>query len=281
MSKIKHAKVKNTGLIFELLVRQVASDTMNNKDSSALRIISRNFKKNSELSKELKLYRSLHEETFNSQRKAEMFLEAVLRTKRSINETALKREKYNLIKDIRNNYNIEDFFKSRVSNYKLHASVYKLFEFTEADDPKEYVENRFALTEYISTARKKETETVPVLTNEDKDVRLLASKLIIDRFNEKYSSLNESQKRLLREYINNVTNSVTLKQFIVKESITLRDTLNKLKTAVPSKVIRIKLNEVANLLTTMSRRNNVEDKDILTMLRYYELVEELKNVKEK
>lgn len=281
MSKIKHAKVKNTGLIFELLVRQVASDTMNNKDSSALRIISRNFKKNSELSKELKLYRSLHEETFNSQRKAEMFLEAVLRTKRSINETALKREKYNLIKDIRNNYNIEDFFKSRVSNYKLHASVYKLFEFTEADDPKEYVENRFALTEYISTARKKETETVPVLTNEDKDVRLLASKLIIDRFNEKYSSLNESQKRLLREYINNVTNSVTLKQFIVKESITLRDTLNKLKTTVPSKVIRIKLNEVANLLTTMSRRNNVQDKDILTMLRYYELVEELKNVKEK
>ena len=281
MSKIKHAKVKNTGLIFELLVRQVASDTMNNKDSSALRIISRNFKKNSELSKELKLYRSLHEETFNSQRKAEMFLEAVLRTKRSINETALKREKYNLIKDIRNNYNIEDFFKSRVSNYKLHASVYKLFEFTEADDPKEYVENRFALKEYISTARKKETETVPVLTNEDKDVRLLASKLIIDRFNEKYSSLNESQKRLLREYINNVTNSVTLKQFIVKESITLRDALNKLKTAVPSKVIRIKLNEVANLLTTMSRRNNVQDKDILTMLRYYELVEELKNVKEK
>ena len=97
MSKIKHAKVKNTGLIFELLVRQVASDTMNNKDSVALRIIKRNFKKNSELSKELKLYRSLHEETFNSQRKAEMFLEAILRTKRSINETALKREKYNLI----------------------------------------------------------------------------------------------------------------------------------------------------------------------------------------
>lgn len=281
MSKIKHAKVKNTGLIFELLVRQVASDTMNNKDSAALRIIKRNFKKNSELSKELKLYRSLHEETFNSQRKAEMFLEAVLRAKHSINETALKREKYNLIKEIRSNYNIEDFFKSRVNNYKLHASIYKLFEFNESDDPKEYVDNRYALTEYICTVRKAEIEAVPVLTNEDKDIRLLASKLIIDRFNEKYSSLNESQKRLLREYINNVTNSVTLKQFIVKESAILRDVINKLKTTVPSKVIRIKLNEVANLLTTMSRRNNIEDKDILTMLRYYELVEELKNVKER
>ena len=151
----------------------------------------------------------------------------------------------------------------------------------ESDDPKEYVDNRYALTEYICTVRKAEIEAVPVLTNEDKDIRLLASKLIIDRFNEKYSSLNESQKRLLREYINNVTNSVTLKQFIVKESAILRDGINKLKTTVPSKVIRIKLNEVANLLTTMSRRNNVQDKDILTMLRYYELVEELKNVKEK
>ena len=136
------------------------------------------------------------------------------------------------------------------------------------------------MTEYICRDHKNEA-VVPTLTNENKDVRLLASKLIIDKFNEKYATLNESQKRLLREYINTVTNSVTLKQFIVKESITLRDTLNKLKTTVPSKVIRIKLNEVANLLTTMSRRNNIEDKDILTMLRYYELVEELKNIKEK
>jgi hypothetical protein len=281
MSKIKHAKVKNTGLIFELLVRQVASDTMNNKNSTALRIIKRNFRKNSELAKELKLYRSLHEETFSSQRKAEMFLEAVLRTKRAINETALKREKYNLIKEIRSQYNIEDFFKSRVNNYKLHASIYKLFEFSEADDPKEYVENRFALAEYICAERKVNKETIPVLTNEDKDIRILASKIIIDRFNEKYSTLNESQKRLLREYINTVTNSVTLKQFVVKESVTLRDTINKLKTSVTSKVIRIKLNEVANLLTTMSRRNNIEDKDILTMLRYYELVDELQKVKGK
>jgi hypothetical protein len=281
MSKIKHAKVKNTGLIFELLVRQVASDTMNNKNSTALRIIKRNFRKNSELAKELKLYRSLHEETFSSQRKAEMFLEAVLRTKRAINETALKREKYNLIKEIRSQYNIEDFFKSRVNNYKLHASIYKLFEFSEADDPKEYVENRFALAEYICAERKVNKEIIPVLTNEDKDIRILASKIIIDRFNEKYSTLNESQKRLLREYINTVTNSVTLKQFVVKESVTLRDTINKLKTSVTSKVIRIKLNEVANLLTTMSRRNNIEDKDILTMLRYYELVDELQKVKGK
>ena len=280
MSKIKHAKVKNTGLIFELLVRQVASDTMNNRNSKALGIIKRNFSKNSELSKELKLYRSLHEEKFDSQKKAEMFLEAVLRTKHAINESVIKREKYNLIKDIRSHYNIDEFFTSRVSNYKLHASIYKLFEFIESDDPKEYVNNRFAMMEHICT-KTTITSADPTLATENKDIRILASKLIVDKFNEKYATLNESQKRLLREYINNVTNSATLKQFVISEATMLRQNLNKIKTTVPSKVIRIKLNEVANLLTTMSRRNVIEDKDILTMLRYYELVDELQQVKGK
>jgi hypothetical protein len=280
MSKIKHAKVKNTGLIFELLVRQVASDTMNNRNSKALGIIKRNFSKNSELAKELKLYRSLHEEKFDSQKKAEMFLEAVLRTKRAISESAIKREKYNLIKDIRSHYNIDEFFTSRVSNYKLHASIYKLFEFTESDDPKEYVDNRFAMMEHICT-KSMATAVTPTLAVENKDVRILASKLIVDKFNEKYATLNESQKRLLREYINNVTNSTTLKQFIVTEANILQQNLNKIKTVVPSKVIRIKLNEVSNLLTTMSRRKSIDDKDILTMLRYYELVDELQKVKGK
>jgi hypothetical protein len=280
MSKIKHAKVKNTGLIFELLVRQVASDTMNNRNSKALGIIKRNFSKNSELSKELKLYRSLHEEKFDSQKKAEMFLEAVLRTKHAINESAIKREKYNLIKDIRSHYNIDEFFASRVSNYKLHASIYKLFEFIESDDPKEYVNNCFAMMEHICTKTTTVSAT-PTLATENKDIRILASKLIVDKFNEKYATLNESQKRLLREYINNVTNSATLKQFVISEASILCQNLNKIKTTVPSKVIRIKLNEVANLLTTMSRRNVIEDKDILTMLRYYELVDELQKIKGK
>jgi hypothetical protein len=280
MSKIKHAKVKNTGLIFELLVRQVASDTMNNRNSKALGIIKRNFSKNSELAKELKLYRSLHEEKFDSQKKAEMFLEAVLRTKRAINESAIKREKYNLIKDIRSHYNIDEFFTSRVSNYKLHASIYKLFEFSESDDPKEYVNNRFAMMEHICT-KATISATTPTLATENKDIRILASKLIVDKFNEKYATLNESQKRLLREYINNVTNSATLKQFVISEANILRQNLNKIKTTVPSKVIRIKLNEVANLLTNMSHRKTIEDKDILTMLRYYELVDELQKVKGK
>jgi len=277
MKRIKHSKVKNTGLIFELLVRQVASDTMNNSESKALRVIKKHYKANSALSEELKLYRTLAEEKFSTLHKAEKFVEAVLRARKSINESQLRRDKYNLIKDLKSNYNVGDFFKSKVKNYKLHASTYKLFEFAEADDPKEYVSSKFTLVEHVQTAPKQK-EAAPSLTSEHKDVRILASKMVVDKFNDKYSKLSAPQKRMLREYINTVTNSVKLRKYILNETKSLKESVTKLSKTVPSKVIRIKLNEVANLLKELSKKHSIEDKDVLTMLRYYELVSELKKV---
>ena len=139
MRRIKHSKVKNTGLIFELLVRQVASDTMNNKNSKALRVIKRHFNSKSELAKELKLYRTVSSEKFKTENKASQFVDACIKARKNINEAQLRRDKYNLIKDLKSSFNIDEFFKSRVSNYKLHASTYKLFEHAPSDDPKESI----------------------------------------------------------------------------------------------------------------------------------------------
>ena len=277
MKRIKHSKVKNTGLIFELLVRQVASDTMNNRNSKALRVIKKHYNAKSELQKELKLYRTLSEEKFASEYKAEKFVEAVLQARKNINESQLRRDKYNLIKDLKENYNVDDFFKSRVKHYKLHAATFKLFEYAEADDPKEYVSSKFTLVEHVQTSPKKK-DKAPSLNSEHKDVRILASKLVVDKFNEKYSKLSNMQKSMLREYINNVTNSVKLKKYVVTETKKLHDKISILKSSVPSKVIRIKLNEVANLLSELNKKHIVEDKDVLTMLRYYELINELKKI---
>ena len=277
MKRIKHSKVKNTGLIFELLVRQVASDTMNNKDSKALRVLKKHYNAKSELTKELKLYRTLSEEKFTNESKAEKFVEAVLKARKNINESQLRRDKYNLIKDLKSNYIIEEFFKSRVKNYKLHASTYKLFEYAEADDPKEYITSKFALVEHVQSLSKK-SESAPTLTSENKDVRILASKIVVDKFNEKYSGLSSLQKKMLREYINNVTNSVKLRKYVLTEIKNLRTNIKSLRSSIPSKVIRIKLNEVNNLLLTLGKKHLIEDKDVLTMLRYYELVNELKKV---
>lgn len=282
MSRIKHSKVKNTGLIFELLVRQVAADTMNGTRSKALQIIKKNFNNNTELNKELKLYRAVHEEKFNSDAKAHAFLTAVIKSKKMINESSIKREKFNLIKEIRSAYDIEDFFKARVNNYRIHASIYKLLEFAEADDPKEYVETKFALLEHVRTVPSKTEATKPMLESENKDVRILASKIIVDRFNEKYSSqLTTEQKSLLRQYINTVSNSTSLKDYVIKEAKSISEQLKTLKSTIPSKVLRIKLNEVSNLLSSLSKKHVIEDKDVLTMLRYYELVSELNKVKGK
>ena len=278
MKRIKHSKYKNTGLIFELLVRQVASDTMHNKDSKALRIIKKHFSKNSELSKELKLYRSLYEEKFTNERKAELFLDAVLLSRRQINESQLRREKYNLVKEIKNLLDSQEFFNARISTYTQHAAIYRLFEFTEADDPRGYVDNKIALIEHIQCQNKNEVK--PLLISEDKDIRILASRMVVDKFNEKYANLNSSQKRMLREYINNVTNSSNLKTYIINETTKLETEIRALATAIPSKIVRIKLNEVIGLLGQLRQKRTIQDKEIVTMLRYYELIAELKKVKE-
>jgi len=278
MKRMKHSKYKNTGLIFELLVRQVASDTMHNRDSKALHILKRHFSKNAELSKELKLYRSLHEEKFTNERKAELFLDAVLKSRRQLNESQLRREKYNLVKEINTVLDTTEFFNARITSYKQHAAIYKLFEFTESDDPRSYVDNRSSLVEHIQTQTKAEEKVS--LVSEDKDIRILASKMVVDKFNEKYSTLSAPQKRMLREYINNVTNSSKLKAYVITETTKIESEIQSLKRQVVSKVTRIKLNEVSSLLSQLRQKHVIQDKDIVTMLRYYELVEELKKAKE-
>jgi hypothetical protein len=200
-----------------------------------------------------------------------------LKARKNINESQLRRDKYNLIKDLKENFNVNEFFKSRVSNYKVQAATYKLFEYNAADDPKEYVSSKSAITEHVQTTTLPGKQTQK-LSQENKDVRILASKLVVDKFNNKYSKLSQPQKRMLREYINNVSNSVNLKKYVVNETKQLQTSLLSSKSNIPSKVIRIKLKEVANLLNKLGKKHVVEDKDVLTMLRYYELVNELKNI---
>ena len=228
MTHIKHSKFKNTGLLFELLVRQVASDVMNGTESTALNLIKRHFKSGSELSKELKLYRSLSEEKFSTEKKADMFIDACISSRNRLQESILRREKYNLIKDLKKSFVTESFLKSRVKNYKLQASIYKLFESTDFEDPKSVVSNRYAIIDNILSTK---PTTKKKLVKEDKDVRLLASKIMIDKFNKKYSNLSKNQQKMLREYINNVTNTVTLKEYITTESHKLINEMTRLKTS--------------------------------------------------
>jgi hypothetical protein len=281
MKALRHSKLKNTGVLFELLVRQVASDTLNNSDSKALPILKKYFSKSTELAKELNLYQTLVKERFSKEDKANHLVEAVIASRKRLNESVLNRQKYNLIKEIKSTFDLENFFNSKINNYKVLAATYKLFEFTIADNPVESVNNRYTLIEHITQKSVKKTtelDEMSAFVKQDKDVRLLSYKILVDKFNEKYSGLNESQKSILRHYINTVTDGTELKEFIVKEVAKLKRELNSLNTKVSDKVVKIKLSEVLNLLSEISNAKVIKENHILNLLRYNELVKELKKI---
>jgi hypothetical protein len=281
MKNLKHSKFKNTGVLFELLVRQVASDTLNNNDSKAIPLIKKYFAKSTELAKELNLYQTLVKEKFSKEDKANHLIDAVLAAKVHINQAVLARQKYNLIKEIKANYILEDFFKSKVNNYKTLAAICNLFEHSIADNPVESVNNRYTIVEYIIRAESKKPNQVNEISEfikQDKDIRLLSYKILVDKFNEKYSNLNEGQKDLLRHYINAVSEGTELKEFITNEVTKLQKDLKTLTSKVDDPVVKIKLSEVTNLLKEISNAKSIKDNHVLNLLRYHELIKELKKI---
>ena len=276
MGRLKHSKFKNTGILFELLVRQIASDTLSDTTCYATKIIQNHFKKGSQLARELKLYQSLTKENFDSQYKASEFLNIILKERAKLNESVLRREKYNLIKSIKDSYVIEDFFKYRVSNYREMASAYKLFENVESTSPKEYVDCKNTIFEAITTDKVviKEEKVSEEYSKQPKEVRLLAYKFLVDSFNSKYSGLSESQKLILKNYINNIDNSDTLRKFVVSEVAKLRRELKLIK--ISDKVTKIKLNETVNLISELTKHKVINENQILALLRYHQLLQELR-----
>lgn len=278
MAKLKHSKYKNTGILFELLVRQIATDTLNNKDSKATHIIKEFFRNKTELAKELKLYQSLISESFNSEYKASEFLNIILLERSKLNESTLAREKYNLIKEIKKRFVLEDFFNYRVSNYKQNASIYKLFEHKNSDNPTEWVDCKSTLLENL-TGNVKNSDKIILKINEEyakqpKEVRLLAWRMLIENFNNKYTNLSEKQRNILKEYINSVDNSDKLKKFVIRECDLLNKNLKSIK--ITDKVTEIKVNEVIKLISKLKSSKVITESQVLSILRYYELYSELK-----
>jgi hypothetical protein len=279
MSKLKHSKYKNTGLLFEMLVRQIASDTASNKDSAALDIIKTYFGKNKPLAKELELYYIVLNEKVSDNSKAHTVVDALCYSYNNLNKSSLRKEKYNLVKEIKEHYNTEEFFKYNVDNYKILASVNLLFENYSKLNPLSLVKYKTVLAEHLSSnndsPKLKKNKILEDYSKEDKEIRLLSYKILLERFNQKYSGLNGKQKKLLREYINNISNMGILKEYYNGEISSLKLSLSKLTKNVKDEVVKIKLNEIVNLLSPLDKTTNIKDDDITNLLRFYELEHEL------
>ena len=278
--KPKHSKYKNTGILFELLTRQITSETISNAQPKAVGILRKFFGNNSVLLKEYQIYHALLNKKFTKEVNANVLIETLVNAHSKLNKSVLRRERYNLVREIKDTYNIEDFFKAKIPNYKIYASVYNLLE-NKSANPMSVVNSKVAILEHITDKGLPNKPKKEIVMEEyekfDKETRALTYKMLMEKFNEKYSSLATNQRTLLKEYVYNVSNSPKLKAFLNKEIEQVKSDIETLSEGA-DQVTKIKLTEVKNMIKPLCKKSSVHDDNIINLLNYYSLVNELKSV---
>lgn len=283
--KVKHSKFRNTGLIFELLVKQIASDTLNNRDSAAVSLVKKYFTGKTALAKEFKLYEFIAKNKNISQSKAEAIVSTITEISRRLNQQQLKELKYNLISDIKENYNVEEFFSIQIRDYKPFAALYCLLEAqNNADlvDPNVLVENKTTILEHLTSTPQKEADVKDTLIEDyakyDKDLRLLTFKILLEKFNDKYKNLLPEQKNILREFITSVNSNARLRNVVNEELIKIASDVKDLLHNVKDEVVKIKLEEVSKAILPISKTEKITDAHLVNLMQYYDLVNELRSI---
>jgi hypothetical protein len=282
MNQIKHSKYKNTGIIFELLVRQVTNDVLATGDSPSVKILKKYFS-NTELAKEQRLYNLVNTQERFTEGKAETILQTIAESALKFDLQKLNKEKYNLIKEIKKHYDLNNFFKNKINNYKTSASIYTLLEsyrlpyFT---DPKQVVNSKITLLEHLTQKEiiNKENEEIKEFLQESKDIRILTYRMLIEKFNDKYSNFTPQQKVILKEYINNINDSAKLKKVVNDHYNYLKLTLSSFAENIQEPVTKIKINEGIKLIKPIQKNEAPKEEHLINLLQYYELLSEIKKV---
>jgi hypothetical protein len=282
MKKLKHSKYKNTGILFEMLVRKLTSETLSSNKSDTIDIIKNHFGRNTELSKELQLYNSLLKEQFRSEAQALDYIRTVKAAHSKLNQSALKRQRYNLVKEISEKFVFENMSKIHISNYKVLASINMLFEFDETDNPKQIMECKNVIIDNGIITERVAPQKDPVIEkfeSQPKEIRLLTYKLLVDKFNEKYSGLDDSQKKLLNKYVTNVNDTATLKDYVRTIIPAIKKQLAESAKTVDDKVVKIKVQKLSEMLCNVENLKTIKESHILSLLRYFDLIKELKEIR--
>ena len=284
--QINHSKYKNTGILFELLIRQITNDTLDSKDSQATNILKKYFVK-TELGREYKLYETLLKKTSLTETKANIITNTLLDSSKSLNRGVIKRQKYNLIKEIQNHYDLNEFFNHKLPNYKVHAAFYTLLETSNSTnqiDPEQIINNKVTILEHLTAAQIKATkikdEVMSEFEKSDKDVRFIAYKMLLESFNVKYDTLHTNQKTILKEYITSVDNTSRLKEFYTNKINDIKTELADLNKRTKNKVTKIKINEIISIINPPLKNAKITDNDLVDLLQYYDLINELETVNE-
>ena len=283
--KVKHSKYKNTGLIFELLVKQIASDTLSKKDSPALSVLKKFYAGKSSLAKEYKLYEFISKNSNVSPLRAEAILSTITEISRKLDQAAIKKQKYELIAEIKTHYSVDEFFAIQVRDYKALAALYCLLETqNNADnvDPSSLIENKTTILEHLTSKAQNEDDVKDTLIEEyskyDKDLRLLTFKILLEKFNDNYKDLLPEQKNILKEFITSVNSTTRLRTIVNEELEKIATKVVELSQKVSDQVIKIKLEEVKKAIKPVSNKEKIGDTHLVNLMQYYELVHELETI---
>lgn len=279
---IKHSKFRNTGILFEVVVRKITSETLSGKNSPAIDILKSHFV-NTELGKEYKLYETIFKSSKLDSSKANAVLDTVLEQSKKLNRSRIRKEKYNLISELKKHYNVEDLFKTKMNDYKAQASLYTLVEAyntTKLIDPNQIVDNKVTILEYLTSGEvirdNVKDNIIEEFKTQDKDIRTLTYYVLLEKFNDKYSSLNSKQKNILKEFIESVDNTSRLKEFYNNEVNLIKKTIKEEIKRTKSEVVKIKLNEVSSLIKELDKRKVIKSDHLVDLLQYHSLLEELR-----
>tara|TARA_R110002073_G_C9425089_1_gene576303 strand:+ start:552 stop:1415 length:864 start_codon:yes stop_codon:yes gene_type:complete len=279
--KIKHSKYKNSGILFELLVRQITSDTLEGKDSPIKEILKKYFVK-TELGKEYKLYETLLNKTSITEARADLIITSLIESSKNLNRRIIKQQKYNLISEVQKHYNLNEFFNHKLPHYKVHAAFFTLLEIynsPKVTNPEYIIDNKMTILEHLTAAKIKEEEVRDNILNEfkkeDKDIRSLTYRISLEKFNGKYDELNGNQKEILKELLYSIDNKPRLKEFYLSKTSQLKKELQILNKNVTDKVTKIKVNEIISLITPSSKNPRITDNHLINLLQYCDLVKEL------
>ena len=233
------------------------------------------------------MYEAILKSKVVNESRATMFVNTALDNSIKFNKSGLKRQKYNLINEIKNHYDLNTFFGAKIKDYKELAALYTLIEGVSNDkdvDTKQLVENKITLIEFLTNDKVSTTQKDLVMeeyATYDKDTRILTQKIMLERFNDKHNNLTKDQKQVLKEFINSVDSTPGLRKFYNQKITELKNTLNIEAKSIKDKATKIKITEISKFLTELNKTDNFNNDNLVDLLQYYDLVNEIKTANDK
>lgn len=275
----KHNKKRNSGLVYEFLVRRLGSQLVEQDKEGAVKtaeIAETYFSPGEPLCNELELFKAIRDTRGVSKDTARRILGEVTRQAARQDVRKLDIKKSNLIKELNYTFGRDFFDKHRLPEYRLLASIQL---YIDGRRGKQINENFEALQ--LEDGLISWMTTVPsVKQGLDEKVDELVCTMAAKRFNEKYgNSLNSGQKSLLESYVRSlVTEKLSDLQKKVESDkrkiATLLISSYKMKEVQEDKVMKQRYVEATKRLSELDTAK-ADENVIEEMMLFHKLAEEL------